>query len=114
VEPSQGDDRHTTVLQTIVDDDKRGRIMSFFTMAFMGMTPFGSLLSGFLAGIIGAQNTLLLGGAACLIGAAVFAGKLPELRKLVRPIYVQKRIVSEIATGIQSAIELTMPERKSL
>ena len=103
-----------TVLQTIVDDDKRGRIMSFFTMAFMGMTPFGSLLSGFLAGIIGAQNTLLLGGAACLIGAAVFAGKLPELRKLVRPIYVQKGIVSEIATGIQSAIELTMPERKSL
>jgi len=103
-----------TVLQTIVDDDKRGRIMSFFTMAFMGMTPFGSLLSGFLAGIIGAQNTLLLGGAACLIGAAVFAGKLPELRKLVRPIYVQKGIVSEIATGIQSAVELTMPERKSL
>lgn len=103
-----------TVLQTIVEDDKRGRIMSFFTMAFMGMTPFGSLLSGFLAGIIGAQNTLLLGGTACLIGAAVFAAKLPVLRKLIRPIYVKKGIIPEIATGIQSAAELTMPGKKSV
>lgn len=101
-----------TVLQTIVDDDKRGRVMSFYTMAIMGMAPFGSLLSGFLASWIGAPDTLLLGGVACLIGSAVFAGKLPVLRKLARPIYVQKGIIPEIATGIQSATELTMPNKK--
>ena len=65
-----------TVLQTIVEDDKRGRIMSFYTMAIMGMAPFGSLMSGFLASRIGAPVTLLLGGTACLLGAAVFATRL--------------------------------------
>jgi MFS family permease len=103
-----------TVLQTIVDDDKRGRIMSFFTMAIMGMTPFGSLLSGYLASLIGVQSALLIGGSACLIGAAVFARKLSELRRLVRPIYVQKGIIPEIATGLQNAAELTRPDKKSV
>ena len=103
-----------TILQTIVDEDKRGRIMSFYTMAFMGMTPFGSLLAGTLAGKIGAPNTLLIGGAACLLGAGVFAAKLPELRKIVRPIYVRMGIIPEIASGIHSAAELTMPEKKAI
>jgi MFS family permease len=103
-----------TVLQTIVEDDKRGRIMSFYTMAFMGMAPFGSLLAGFLASRIGAPDTLLLGGIACLLGAAVFAMRLRALRRLVRPIYVQAGIIPEIAAGIQNVTELSMPDKKPL
>jgi len=84
-----------TVLQTIVEEDKRGRVMSFYTMAFMGMVPFGSLLAGGLANKIGAPNTVMMGGVACILGSAMFAKKLPSLRKIVRPIYVEKGIVSE-------------------
>ena len=75
-----------TILQTIVDDDKRGRVMSLYTMAFIGMTPLGSLLAGLLAGRIGASNTLILGGLACMLAAAVFASRLPALRKEIHPI----------------------------
>lgn len=85
-----------TVLQTIVEEDKRGRIMSLFTMAFMGMVPFGNLLAGSLAGKIGAPNTLLLGGTCCIIGALMFIRKLPSLRDKVRPIYIEKGIIPEV------------------
>ncbi len=98
-----------TILQTIVDDDKRGRVMSLYTMAFMGTAPFGSFLAGGLASSLGAPNTLLIGGAACIFGAYIFARKLPELRKAVRPIYVRLGIISEISLGIQTASELTVP-----
>ncbi len=96
-----------TILQTIVDDDKRGRVMSFYSMAIMGMMPFGSLLSGFLASRIGAPRTVMIGGACCVAGAAWFAGQLPSLRPLLRPIYVRLGILPEIATGIQQASVLT-------
>jgi len=99
-----------TLLQTIVDDDKRGRVMSFYTMAFMGTAPFGSLLAGWLANIIGTPNTILVGGIFCILGALIFTRKLPELRKLIRPIYVRLGfIVPEVSSGIQSATELTIP-----
>jgi MFS family permease len=94
-----------TVLQTVVDDDKRGRLMSFYAMSFMGMVPFGSLLAGGLASRIGAQNTVLAGGILCIAGGLWFAGRLPNIRRMVRPIYVQKGILKEIAAGIQSATE---------
>lgn len=97
------------IIQTIVDDDKRGRVMSIYTMAFMGSAPFGSFLAGSMASILGAPNTIMIGGIACIAGALVFAGKLSELRKLIRPIYIRLGIVSEIATGIQAATELTVP-----
>jgi MFS family permease len=73
-----------TMLQTLVDDDRRGRVMSFYTMAFMGTAPFGSLLGGSLAKIIGAPNTLLIGGVTCVLGAIFFLGKLPEITKAIR------------------------------
>jgi MFS family permease len=92
-----------TMLQTIVDDDKRGRLMSFYSVSIMGMTPFGSLLAGFLASRITAPGALLVGGICCLLGAAWFARQLPSLRVLVRPIYVRLGILPEIATGIQQA-----------
>jgi MFS family permease len=83
-----------TILQTIVDDDKRGRVMSFFTMSFMGTTPFGNLVAGLVADRIGPQNTLIIGAAACLIGGLVFARQLPAMREKVRPIYVRLGIVT--------------------
>jgi MFS family permease len=84
-----------TILQTMVDDDKRGRVMSLYTMAFMGMAPFGSLAGGSLAGSIGATNTLIIGGASCLIASLMFARKLPSIREMVRPIYIRKGVLLE-------------------
>ncbi len=98
-----------TVLQTIVDEEKRGRVMSFYTMAFVGMTPFGSLLAGALAQRFGASAALLLGGIVCIAGAAAFITRLPALRRLVHPIYVRLGIIPEIAAGLQSASQLTRP-----
>ena len=69
-----------TVVQTLVDEDKRGRVMSFYTVAFFGMSPVGSLIAGALAGSFGASTTLLAGGIACVAGAAAFARVLPRLR----------------------------------
>jgi len=86
-----------TLLQTIVEEDKRGRIMSFFTMAFVGMEPCGSLLAGSLASLIGAPNTLLLGGLCCVIGSLVFASRLSALSEMIYPIYVKLGIISEAA-----------------
>ena len=101
-----------TILQTIVDDDKRGRVMSFFTMSFMGMTPFGSLFAGAVAGKIGAPITVQIGGLACLVGALLFASWLPSFREKVRPIYLRLGIIPELAKGIQSASELTVPPKE--
>jgi MFS family permease len=83
-----------TILQTIVDDDKRGRVMSFYTMAFMGTAPFGSLLAGGLAHIIGAPYTILIGGISIILGASIFAYKLPELRKMIRLVYAKLGIIT--------------------
>ncbi|MCX6825715.1 MAG: MFS transporter, partial [candidate division Zixibacteria bacterium] len=81
-----------TVLQTIVDDDKRGRLMSLYAMAFMGMTPMGSLLAGSMASRIGAPNTLIIAGIFCILGAILFAGKLPLIKQMIHPIYHKKGI----------------------
>jgi MFS family permease len=96
-----------TILQTIVDDDKRGRIMSMYTMAFQGMMPFGSLIMGSLASKVGVPDTLLLGGFVCMTASAVFATRLPALRKLVHPIYARMGIIPEVSTGLQSASSFT-------
>jgi len=82
-----------TILQTITDDDMRGRVMSFYTMAFMGTAPFGNLLAGSLASAIGAPFTLLICAIMCTLGAIVFAIKLPKIKKLIRPIYVDLGII---------------------
>nr|MBN2278737.1 MFS transporter [candidate division Zixibacteria bacterium] len=92
-----------TILQTIVDDDKRGRVMSFYAMSFFGMAPLGSLLAGSLGSRIGTPVTVMIGGICCIIGALVFLYRLPALRTLVRPIYCKKGILPELATGLQAA-----------
>jgi len=94
-----------TILQTILEEDKRGRVMSFFTMAFMGMAPFGSFGAGAMAGIIGPRETLLLGATICLVGAIIFARHLPHIRERVRPIYVKMGIITEVAQGMETAAE---------
>jgi MFS family permease len=76
-----------TIIQTIVDEDKRGRIMSLYAMSFMGVMPFGSILAGSVADSIGVRYTLLLGAACCIGGALIFASKLPVLCKLLRPVF---------------------------
>jgi MFS family permease len=83
-----------TIIQTVVDDEKRGRVMGFYAMAIMGMSPFGSLIAGSLASHIGAPGTVILGGISCVAGALLFAWQLPAFRKAVRPIYVARQIIS--------------------
>ncbi|PSM48284.1 MFS transporter [Chroococcidiopsis sp. CCALA 051] len=87
-----------TVIQTIVEDDKRGRVMSLFTMSFLGMVPFGNLFAGFSADRIGATNTLLIGGSFCIIGSLLFARQLPKLRQAAHPILQQRGILSQTNT----------------
>ena len=83
--------------------------MSYYTMAFMGMTPFGSLIYGWLASQFGAPNTLIVGGIICIFAGALFTYRLPVLKRLIRPVYKQKGIIPEIAEGIQSAVNLRTP-----
>jgi len=95
-----------TILQTILEEAKRGRVMSFYAMALAGMSPFGSLLAGSVAARIGAPWTVILSGIACMIGALLFARSLPRLREVIRPIYIELGILPEVASGIQSASRL--------
>jgi MFS family permease len=98
-----------TILQTITEDSKRGRVMSFYSIAFQGVAPFGSLTAGAIASRIGAPHTLMIGGAICICGSGWFAMQLPAIRKVVRPIYVEIGIIPELATGINTASVLQQP-----
>lgn len=95
-----------TILQTILDDEKRGRVMSFYAMSFAGMSPFGSLLAGAMAARVGAQETVIITGALCVAGAFVFARQLPNMRRIIRPTYIKLGILPELASGIQQASRL--------
>ncbi|MDE2509861.1 MAG: MFS transporter, partial [Elusimicrobia bacterium] len=100
-----------TIIQTIVDDDKRGRVMSFFMMAFLGTAPFGSLLAGSMAERFGAPRTLLFGGLCCLAGAALFARGLESIRESIRPIYRRMGILPEIGAAVAATDRLTFKTR---
>jgi MFS family permease len=100
-----------TILQTIVDEEKRGRVMAFYSMAFVGMTPFGSLLAGALADRIGAPWTVAWSGVACLAGSLWFALRLREIRKFIRPIYVRLGILPEAAFGVEQAAIVAEPQQ---
>ena len=96
-----------TVLQTIVDEDKRGRVMSLYAMAFFGTAPIGSLFAGLVASRFGAPATILVGGVACVAGALAFFRTLPAIRAAARPIYVKLGILPETAGRIP--VQLTAP-----
>jgi MFS family permease len=83
-----------TIVQTITEEHLRGRVMAFYTMAFLGTAPIGSLLAGILADRLGEPTTIVLGGGVCLVGAAWFASRLPRLRELIRPIYIEQGIIA--------------------
>lgn len=95
-----------TILQTIVEEDKRGRVMAFYSMAFVGMSPFGSLVAGELAAKIGAPLTVMISGAVCIAGALAFVTQLASIRRLIRPIYIRLGILPEAAAGLQQASNL--------
>jgi MFS family permease len=82
-----------TILQTIVAENKRGRVMAYYAMAFQGIAPFGSLMAGAVAARVGAPWTIAGMGTLCLLGAAWFGWHLPKLRKAVRPIYTELGIL---------------------
>jgi len=96
-----------TILQTLVEDNKRGRVMSLYTMAFMGMVPLGSLYVGILAHYIGAPNTLIINGILMIVSSFIFMKYLPRLTEIMHPIYRQKGILPEIVTGLNNAAKLT-------
>jgi len=78
-----------TIIQSLVTDDKRARVMSYYTMAFFGAAPFGSLFAGALAHSIGAPHTVIVTGGFCIAGSLWFTRELPKIRKVMRPIYEQ-------------------------
>ena len=100
----QGMAASNTIIQTIVTEDMRGRVMSYYTIAFVGMSPFGSLLAGSMAHAVGAPRTVILTGAVVLLGAAWFATRLPAVRQGIRPIYRELGILpAHVASGMESS-----------
>ncbi len=85
----QGASASNTIIQSLVPEDKRARAMSYYSMAFFGTAPFGSLLAGALAHQIGAPHTVMVTGAFCVAGSLWFALELPKIRAVMRPIYQQ-------------------------
>ncbi len=93
----QGLTASNTIIQTLVDEKMRGRVMSYYTMAFVGMAPFGSLLAGGLAHAIGAPRTIIVSGIACIVGSIWFTTRLRAIRREMRPIYQRLGIVPQAA-----------------
>jgi MFS family permease len=85
-----------TIIQSLVADDKRARAMSYYTMAFFGGAPFGSLLAGALAHRIGAPHTVMVTGAFCIAGSLWFTLELPKVRVLMRPVYQEMGLLPDL------------------
>jgi MFS family permease len=97
----QGMTASNTIIQTLSPEDKRGRVMSYYTAAFMGMAPFGSLLAGALANWVGAPRTVMFTGSCCIAGGLWFWSRLPAIRREMRPIYEQLGIIAPIPQPVQ-------------
>jgi len=93
-----------TLIQVMVPDHLRGRIMAMYTMMFMGMAPFGSLFAGALAERVGAPLTVRIGASACIGGAILFGNYLPKVR-----VEARRLIVAQEAAGGEPAVEMTAP-----
>jgi MFS family permease len=100
----QGMAASNTIIQTVVPEDRRGRVMSYYTMAFVGMSPFGSLLAGALAHRLGAPHTVMITGTVVILGALWFASRLPSIREQIRPIYQAMGI---LPPSLEPAVENT-------
>jgi MFS family permease len=98
----QGMAASNTIIQTVVPEDRRGRVMSYYTMAFVGMAPFGSLLAGGLAHKLGAPHTVIITGTVVILGGLWFATRLKALREEIRPIYQAMGI---LPTSLEPVVE---------
>jgi MFS family permease len=88
------------ILQSLLDEDKRGRVMSLYTLAFMGMMPLGSLLAGWSGEHLGVSRTIFYCGALTLVAAIWLAAQMPQLREQARPVYIAKGIINDIPAPI--------------
>ncbi|TWH46136.1 MFS transporter [Sporomusa sp. KB1] len=82
-----------TIVQTLVDEDKRGRVMSLYVLSFGGIGPIGSLLAGQMAGLIGTATTFIIGGVLVLLGAGIFAWYLTAWRSEAQAVLAQKGVL---------------------
>jgi MFS family permease len=98
----QGMAASNTIVQTLVPEDRRGRVMSYYTMAFVGMAPFGSLLAGGLAHWLGAPRTVMITGSVVILGALWFASRLKAIRVEIRPIY---QALGILPASLEPAVE---------
>jgi MFS family permease len=98
----QGASVSNTIIQSLVPEDKRARVMSYYTMAFFGGAPFGSLLAGTLAHRLGAPHTVMVTGAFCVAGSLWFTLALPKVRAVMRPIYEQMGLLPVRHTALIS------------
>ena len=99
----QGVTTSNTILQTLVDEKMRGRVMSYYTMAFVGMAPFGSLFAGTMAHAIGAQDSVIISGVACMVGGVWFWTQLGSIRRDMRPIYERLGIVPRRQSAVDES-----------
>jgi len=83
-----------TILQTVVDENLRGRVMAFYSVAVLGTMPIGSLLAGWIAEYAGAGRTILGGAIICLLSAIYFSTQRAKLAALIRPIYIERGIIA--------------------
>jgi len=91
-----------TILQSLAADQMRGRVMSIFSMMLVGMAPFGSLLSGALADLIGAPATVIMNGCFCMLGGLLFGFRLPRLREAALPILIDRGLVKNEISATES------------
>jgi MFS family permease len=104
----QGASVSNTIVQSLVPEDKRARVMSYYTMAFFGAAPFGSLLAGALAHQIGAPYTVMLTGAVCVLGSLWFTVELPTVKADMHPIYQDQGLLPRDAAPIADVQETTI------
>jgi|HubBroStandDraft_4_1064222.scaffolds.fasta_scaffold21897_4 MFS family permease len=97
----QGMTASNTIIQTLTPEEKRGRVMSYYTAAFVGMAPFGSLFAGAMAHWIGAPRTVMVTGSCCILGGVWFWSKLPAIRKEMRPIYERLGILVPLPKSVE-------------
>ena len=91
-----------TFIQALVPEDKRGRVMSYYTMAFVGMAPFGALLAGELAHLYGAPHTVIFTGACCIAAGVWFMTEKPKIQAIIRPIYSEMGVMRADGTRVGS------------
>lgn len=106
----QGMAASNTIIQTVVPEDRRGRVMSYYTMAFVGTMPFGALISGAVAHSIGAPLTVMITGSVVVLGAIWFATRLGRIREAIRPVYQKMGI---LPPAVEPNPDVEMEERAS-